>query len=110
MNVLKNPNTGSRQASGNARLILKKFTFTSHQINDDTERTNMNNTNHLLTHSSTIASMNNYNTISSVDVHDFFVLNPNINPNTHSVTNSNMTQQNDDHQIKSQLSGGKSKK
>jgi hypothetical protein len=116
LNVLKNPNTGSRQASGNARLILKKFTFTNHQhqtntnaTSDETERANMNNANPLLSTSSTITSINNYNTMSSIDVHDYFVG----NANTHSMTNSNAThnhQQNDEFHIKSQLSGNKLKK
>jgi hypothetical protein len=118
--VLKNPNTGSRQASGNARLILKKSTFTNHQhqtstnatTSDETERANMNNGNPLLSTSSTIHSINNYNynTISSIDVHDYLVGNANTH---HSMTNSNAThnhQQNDEFHIKSQLSGSKLKK
>ncbi len=66
----------------------------------------------LLSTSSTIHSINNYNynTISSIDVHDYLVGNANTH---HSMTNSNAThnhQQNDEFHIKSQLSGSKLKK
>ena len=113
LNVLKSPNsTGSRQASGNARLILKKFTFNNHQQQSETaaEKSNTlsnNGGNASGTSnpnaSSTIASFNsNYNTISSVDAHDF-LLNSNSMTNSEEIHNS--------YNVKSVLlAGGKLKK
>lgn len=86
LNVLKNPNTDSRQASGNARLYLKKFTFTNHQMS-----INENNT----FNSNSGATTTIYNSGSSLEVHESFKNNNNVNvANNHSTTNSTLTYNN----------------